>query len=196
MNKDQWLSRWIPLLAERADDTPILELGCGRGADTAILCQHDFKVIGIDMSPQAIKKAKKQIAGAQFYCQDVRAPFPTEVENYKVILASLSLHYFLWKETVDLIDRVYQALASDGILLFRVNSTDDFNYGSKGYPEIEPHYYLVKNQGKRFFDQQDINRLFQSRWNKLAMEEMTINRYWRAKVVWEVVLEKAANPST
>ncbi len=43
----------------------------------------------------------------------------------------------------------------------------------------------------RFFDQSDVVRLFAG-WRTLLLDERTIDRYERPKVVWEVAVETAA----
>ena len=72
-----------------------------------------------------------------------------------------------------------------------MNSTRDRHYGANGRPRIEENYYLVKGRPKRFFDQSDVVRLFTG-WRTLLLEERTIDRYERPKVVWEVAVETAA----
>ena len=51
---DAWLDRWLPLIAERAAGSPVLELGCGPGEDTATLLAANIDVIakeiGLDMA--------------------------------------------------------------------------------------------------------------------------------------------------
>jgi len=64
------------------------------------------------------------------------------------------------------------------------------HYGAIGYPEIEHHYYDVDGEMKRFFDADDVASLFDTRWRRIAVEEMTITRYDKPKTVWEVVANK------
>lgn len=46
-----------------------------------------------------------------------------------------------------------------GILLVQLNSTKDVNHGAVGHEEIEPGFYLVNGERKRFFDQDSIDTL-------------------------------------
>src|SRR5678816_59744 len=94
MTDDPWLERWLPLIASKAEGLPILELGCGSGRDTQVLADVGHRVVGVDLSASAVKKAAARVPNCQFYCQDIRAPFPVQTTN--VVLASLSLHYFPW----------------------------------------------------------------------------------------------------
>jgi len=78
-----------------------------------------------------------------------------------------------------------------GVLLCRLNSTNDHHFGASGHPEIEPNYYLVDGQQKRFFSKAAVQELFATGWCVLHLEERVVHRYAIPKAVWEVVLEKA-----
>ena len=166
-----------------------MELGCGGGRDSEVLAAAGHRVVGIDLSSAAIAKARERVPSAAFHCQDVRATFP--VEHAGVILASLSLHYFPWDETVALVERIRQMLVPNGLLLCRLNSTNDHHHGASGHPAIDENYVLVDGEPKRFFDRAAVDRLFVTGWRVLAQEEGVIARYDHPKSVWEVVLEKA-----
>jgi len=185
-----WLERWLPLLRERAGSSPILELGCGAGADTAPLTTAGLRVIGIDRCAGEIANARVAAPLTELYVQDIRANFPPAATQLGAVLASLSLHYFSWSETLTLIERIFATLRPGGILLCRVNSTNDHNYGASGYPPIEKNYYSVDGESKRFFDADTLCELFGSGWHILAMEEMIIDKYLKPKSVWELLVEK------
>jgi len=187
---DRWLDRWLSLIGERTAGLPILELGCGGGRDSEILAAAGHRVVGIDLSSAAIANARERAPTAAFQCQDVRGAFP--VERAGVVLASLSLHYFPWNETVALVERIRQTLVPNGLLLCRLNSTNDHHHGASGHPAIDANYYLVDGEPKRFFDRAAVDRLFATGWRVLSQEEGVIARYDHPKSVWEVVLEKAA----
>jgi SAM-dependent methyltransferase len=53
---DCWLDRWLALIDQRAGGLPLLELGCGDGRDTEVLGGTGLRVVGIDLSPQAIDR--------------------------------------------------------------------------------------------------------------------------------------------
>lgn len=189
--RDPWLQRWLPLIAQRAAGATILEIGCGSGQDSAMLAAAAHALVGIDLSGRAIAGAKARVPGAQFHCQDLRAPFPVQPGGAGAVVASLSLHYFPWPETLALAQRIRETLRPGGVLLCRLNSTNDHHYGASGHPEIEPHYFMVEGEPKRFFDRADVERMFAAGWRFLALEETTFNRYEHPKTAWEAVLEPA-----
>jgi SAM-dependent methyltransferase len=187
--RDPWLDRWLPLIVERAQGTPVLELGCGSGWDSAILAGAGLAVTGIDRSAEGLAEARRRVPNGTFYEGDIRDGFP-DVNGFGTILASLVLHYFTWEETEELARRLFRCLRHGGVLLVRVNSTEDHEYGASGHPQIAANYYLVDGKPKRFFDRDSMLRLFPGTWNFLNLEERVIQRYRHPKVVWEAVLER------
>jgi SAM-dependent methyltransferase len=186
--KDPWLARWLKLIGERAGRLPVLELGCGGGRDTEVLAAAGHRVIAVDLSPQSVAKARTRVPHAEVHCQDIRAPLPADAAG--VVVASLSLHYFPWPETEALVGRIRGVLSPAGVLLCRLNSTNDHHFGASGHPRIDENFYLVNGEPKRFFDRAAVDRLFSPGWRMLSAEERTIDRYDRPKAAWEVVLEK------
>ena len=185
---DPWLARWLKLIGERAGDLPVLELGCGGGRDTEVLAAAGHRVVAVDLSPESVARARTRVPHAEFHCQDIRAPFPVDAAG--VVVASLSLHYFPWPETEALVDRIRRVLGPAGLLLCRLNSTNDHHFGASGHPAIDENFYLVDGAPKRFFDRAAVDRLFSSGWRMLSAEERTIDRYDLPKAAWEAVLEK------
>jgi len=186
---DPWLDRHLPTLAGGA----VFEIGCGGGRDTRVLVNAGCTVVAIDSASAAIERARAAAPAAEFHCQDLRAPWPTSVSHVDAVVASLSLHYFAWAETVAIVDRIATTVRAGGVLLCRLNSTNDFHYGARGHRAIEPNYYSVDGQPKRFFDRAAVDRLFAEGWNLREVEERTVMRYTYPKVLWEIVATKAAN---
>ena len=63
----------------------------------------------------------------------------------------------------------------------------DINYGSVGYPEIESGLFSVEGQQKRFFTKASVLDYFAKNWQIDHLEEKTIDRYHKPKVIWEFV---------
>lgn len=192
MGGDPWLERWMPLIRERAGPGPVLELGCGTGRDTATLAEAGLQVVALDLSRASIAAAKLRCPSAQFHCQDLRDPFPCGPESTGVVIASLSLHYFDWEETLALVERVRATLRPGGFLVCRLNSTADRHFGAEGHPRIAENFYLVDGAPKRFFDAAAVDALFARGWQVISRREDTSLRYVRPKALWEVIAGKAA----
>lgn len=190
MLSDPWLQRWLALAVSHAGDGPVLEIGCGHGDDTAVLAGAGLKVTAFDLSRTAVAVARARVPSAGIECRDIRDPFPLGEAAAGLVVASLSLHYFGWEETVAIVQRIRQVLRPGGLLLCRLNATDDQHFGASGHPQIEPNYFLVDGQPKRFFDEADISRLFASGWLCRSQQHLVTRKYLQSKALWEVVLER------
>ena len=192
MLSDPWLQRWLASAVAHAGDAPVLESGCGHGDDTAVLAAAGLKVKAFDLSRTAVAVAKARVPTATFECRDIRDPFTVAPGQAGLVVASLSLHYFGWEETVAIVQRVREVLRPGGLLLCRLNSTEDHHFGASGHPQIEPNFFSVDGEPKRFFDEADVNRLFAGGWRRLSLEHFVTRKYLRSKALWEVVLERDA----
>ena len=192
MGHDPWLARWLPTLRARAASGPVLEVGCGAGHDTQTLVQAGLRVVGFDLSPQQVQEARRRAPAAELHCCNVLDPFPLEGSGVPpVIVASLSLHYFGWAQTLQLSERLRRTLAPGGLLLCRLNSTEDHHFGASGHPPIERHYYRVEGAPKRFFDRTDIDALFAHGWRVVGIEHLRTAKYGAPKALWELALESS-----
>lgn len=191
MTDDAWLARWLPAIEARASAGPLLEVGCGAGHDTASLVQVGLRVVAFDISLELVQAARLRAPGAEIHCHSVLEGFPLEGTGVPVIVASLSLHYFSWPQTAQLFERLRQTQATDGLLLCRLNSTQDHHFGATGHPEIERRYHLVDGQPKRFFDHEDLYALFAQGWRIVSILQGHSRKYGATKAFWEVAAERA-----
>lgn len=182
---DSWLTHYDSLLAERKGNA--LDLGCGRGNDTAILLEKDFVVTAADFSKEALGTINSRFPKAKTVFVDLNDPFPFPEDSFQVIIADLSLHYFSQQKTMDILKKISGILVENGLLLARVNSIHDVNYGAGQGREIEPRYYEKDGQKKRFFSKEDIEFFF-GPYGKLQYREETMRRYGEEKVVFELSL--------
>jgi SAM-dependent methyltransferase len=188
-NRDAWLDRWLRELTYCAGTGALLELGCGEGRDTLALSDIG-RVVTADISGKALMQCKQDIPRALPVLLDISRPLPFANASFNVIVASLCLHYFTWDVTRSIRDEIGRCLADKGLLLVRINSTNDIHYGASGYRELEAGLYDVKGQTKRFFSKGDISALFTGAWLIKNMEEMTVDRYAKPKSLWELLIEK------
>lgn len=191
VDTDLWLQRWLPKLFELGEAPALLELGCGEGRDTQFLLGQGFSnLTAFDRSAEAVSRCQQHSAALKCFVHDLREPFPCGSASFDGVLASLCLHYFAWDTTEAIVSEIARVLKPGGLLLCRVNSTHDVHYGAVGYPEIAPHLYEYRGRTKRFFDQQEVEKLFLHGWSCISLEEKQIDRYQHPKVVWEIVLRK------
>lgn len=186
---DLWLDKHSNILTE-SKDTPIIDLGCGLGNDSLYLLERGYKVISCDFFEVAINRVKELVPGAQGMVMDMLNGLPFEDSSIKVLIADLSLHYFYWKDTMRIVNEISRVLTPGGYLLSRLNSTKDINHGANQGTIIEKNYYAINDTMKRFFDKEDIVKLFRG-WNIKYINEYEICRYEFPKILWEIALKNS-----
>ncbi len=182
---DDWLERFQNEINNCK--TPIIDLGCGIGNDTKYLIEKGKEVIPCDFSPIAIQNINKnfpEIKRTKVF--DMTEGLPFEDNSTELIIADLSIHYFIEKVTFFILEEIKRVLKPNGTLLFRVNSINDTNYGAGFGKEIEHHLYEVSIQNgslKRFFDKEDIDKFFDG-WKILYLNEDILRRFLPEKKLW------------
>lgn len=156
---DNWLDDYKEIL-EEYKETEILDLGCGIGADTLYLIERGFHVLSCDFSNEALKSVHKNIPGSKIKQLDMFDPFPFEDAAFSVIIADLSLHYFDHKTTTHIMQEIKRILKEDGILLSRVASVNDVNFGAGVGEMLEKNFYFEGDYTKRFFNQEEVEKYF------------------------------------
>lgn len=177
---------WLELFKDKIDAciTPIIDLGCGSGTDTLYLLQKGKRVIPCDYCENAIESIKKNLPQIEeIECFDMRDGLPFKDNFTNIVIADLSLHYFSEETTFYILEEIRRVLKPNGILIFRVNSTKDNNFMPNDKIEVEPNFYETSVGYKRFFAKEDINRFFVN-WNKVYLNEETMERYGHEKVLW------------
>lgn len=189
---DLWLDEYQDIL-ENNRCNEILDLGCGIGADTLYLIERGFKVLSCDFSNEALKSVQSNIAHSKTLYLDMMKKFPIKDHTYSLIIADLSLHYFDNATTIHIMNEIKRILKKDGILLARVASVNDFNFGAGVGEQLEKNYYFEGDYTKRFFDSNDINKYFGIIGN-VEMEETSMTRaeaeYSKPKMLYKVKVEK------
>ena len=156
---DPWLDEYQDDLAARQDST-ILDLGCGIGANTAYLIERNYRVLWADYSLAALSSIRAYIPKSETTYVDMSRPLPFRDHNFDVIVADISLHYFDTTETVALMKEIRRILKPGGVLLARVSSINDTHYGAGSGRELEPRFYDHGSYAQRYFNEADIDRFF------------------------------------
>lgn len=189
LHYDDWLNPFTDIIDATA--LPIIDLGCGEGNNVMYLLEKRKKVIPCDYSEAALLNVQKRFPELkEVFCFDMTLGLPFENNSSDIVICDLSLHYFTEKTTLTILEEIKRILTPNGILLFRVNSTKDFNHGAGQGIEIEPHLYENNGSFKRFFDKQDFNKLFTD-WETLYLKEETMSRYTQEKIVWRGAMKVA-----
>lgn len=189
---DFWLDKFIVELSTKKN-TLVLDLGSGFGNDTDFLLKLGFDVISADISFSSLNFFVKQIYNSKPVQLDIRKVLPFPKSRFGIILANLSLHYFCYEQTNQIIKELASISKPDGLLLLRVNSKSDqslLDFSINGKERIEKDFFVVKGIPRRYFDEQNIQLFFSSFWKVITINEKMINYHGNNKRVWEVFLRK------
>lgn len=181
---DGWLSKYNEYLVP---GSRVLDLGCGSGINISILLHYKLNVTASDFSQNALEIVESQFPEVKTSCFDMTDEFPFHENSFDIVIADLSLHYFSWSNTNKIIDEVSRVLKSSGVLFARVHSINEIE--SERLMPIERNYYFVNGYNRRYFDIEDIQKLFFD-WNINSVEEKEIYRYNNKKKVFEIFVTK------
>lgn len=186
---DNWLNDYKSIL-EKIKDKKALDLGCGVGQDTKYLLKQGFKVISTDISNEALDKLKSVIPNSHVEQIDMTKPFPFE-EEFGLVNANLSIHYFDWKTTKQIFSEVNRILKKEGIFVGRVNSDKIEGYNIEQAKKIEDHFYYNVSYNKfyRLFNQKQFEELTKE-WKILVLKENITVRADNKKALWEFIFQK------
>lgn len=189
---DTWLDAYQGDL-DQAKGRQVLDLGCGTGADTQYLIERGYSVLSADYSRSALQSIRRFIPGSETQYVDMNAPFPFSDEQFPVIVADMSLHYFDRKKTVQLMREIKRVLTHGGVLLARVSSVNDVAYGAGSGRELEKRFYDHGGYAQRYLTEQDVENFF-GLIGRYTFRENAMTRqdsyYSRPKIMYEVRVVK------
>lgn len=132
----------------------ILDLGCGLGEDDIIFAQKGHTVIATDFAEIVIQKnieRLKETPNLYFEVLDITGDFPYEANEFDIVYARLSLHYFTDAKTREIFDEIHRVLKPNGYLCFICKSTDDKLYGQG--TKIEKDMFEENGHIRHFFSE-------------------------------------------
>lgn len=110
----------------------ILELGCGRGNDALFFARHGNEVIAIDFSEVVTEKLQAAyggVPGVHFEVGEISHALGFHDNEFDVVYARLSLHYFRDQVTRQIFQEIHRILKPGGLLCFMCKSRKDPLYG-------------------------------------------------------------------
>ncbi len=111
------------------DGDSVLDIGCGAGVPIARSLARRCRVTGVDLSPEMLRHARRNVPDAHFICDDIMcvdlppAGFDAVVAFYTVFHLPRELH-------AELFHRVYRWLRPRGLFLCTLSA-----YSEDGYTE-------------------------------------------------------------
>jgi SAM-dependent methyltransferase len=175
-----WGGLWTgPFLAplREARVRTILELGCGTGNDAARLAAEGYSVTAIDLSGEAIDRARARFGSmATFAVADMtqRLPFPDR--DFDAVMSNVAMHMFPDRVTRAVFAEVERLVRPGGLFLFHVNSLEDRPLRGRWLParELETDYVVEESgQTMHFFSEAYLRELLTG-WRELRLEPVQI----------------------
>ncbi|MFW5945651.1 MAG: class I SAM-dependent DNA methyltransferase [Candidatus Natronoplasma sp.] len=131
-------------------DPRIIDLGCGDGRDTDYLRRKGADVVGIDLSKEMIKLARKKYPECGFLCSDMRdTVFPDD--TFHGAWASTSLTNIPKSELSSVENEIYRILEKGSIFCFsfKVGEGEGFEESIvEGFETYQSYYTMdeLKNE--------------------------------------------------
>lgn len=137
----------------------VLELGCGDGKTLSSLVSCGFKATGIDISPSALKLARKKVGRkAKLVVGDV-CSLPFRSNFFDAVVAVHVLGHLTAKERKKAVVEIKRVLCSGGLLFFEGFSRSDFRFGAG--VEVERNTFRrANNVWYHYFSVAEAKRLF------------------------------------
>lgn len=179
-NDLDWEGRWTrPFLMplREAGARSVLELGCGTGNDAARLADAGFSVTAVDLSGEAIERARGRFGSmARFVVADMteRLPFPDGA--FDAVMSNVAMHMFPDRVTRAVFAEVGRLVRPGGLFLFHVNALEDRALRARRLParELAPDYIVeASGQTMHFFSESYLREIL-GEWRDLDLASVPI----------------------
>lgn len=179
INKDLEEDLWIEKYKTYLNSTgKCLDLGCGIGQYSKQLIKYGYDVISADISDIALNKVKD--FNENVVKLDMRDKLPFQDNEFDLVFANLSIHYFSDEDTRKLMLEIKRILKEDGLFIGSVNGIEGLKVIGNETKEIEYHFYEYKDKLIRLFDINDIKK-YLADFNIIKIDERETIRFKHKK---------------
>ena len=176
-----WAGLWtspflVPL--RQAGVRTILELGCGTGNDAARLAGEGYAVTAIDLSGEAIERARARFGSlAQFLVADMTRRLPFSDGSFDAVMSNVAAHMFPDQVTRAVFAQVGRLVRAGGLFVFHVNSLQDRPLRARGLParEVEPDYVAEESGQTVHFFSEDYLRELLAGWQQVHLVPVPVS---------------------
>lgn len=188
INKELEIDMWIDEYNEYLKNNgKCLELGCGIGQYSKRFMEYGYEVISTDISDIALNEVKKINKNTKKL--DMSEPLPFKDNEFDLVFANLSIHYFSEKVTKQLIEEIFRVLKKEGLFVGSVNGTEGYNHIKDTAIEIENNFYFNKNKYIHLFDEKELNKYF-NKFDIKRIERREVERFDHNKNYWIFIVKK------
>ena len=115
---------WAEQLESRlADGDRVLELGCGAGMPDTQLLAARFRVTGVDISAEQVRRARANVPGATFIHADFTA-LELEPASFEAVAAFYSFNHVPRDLLASAFSRIHSWLVPEGLFLVSLGVSD------------------------------------------------------------------------
>lgn len=139
---------------------------------------YGYEVTSSDISDIALEKVKE--FNSNVIKLDMKEKLPFSDNEFDLVFANLSIHYFSDKDTKKLMLEIKRILKKDGLFIGSVNGLEGYEKIKDTAIEIEKHYWFNKNKYIRLFDKEDLKK-YLSIFNITNIEERETIRFEHKK---------------
>lgn len=147
INKPSIFAEWV--LEYLPKGGALVDLGAGQAQDSRFFATKGFEVLATDLSQHALDLVKEKSTAVSYKAVNLAYPLPFADEQFDVVYAHLSLHYFDTTTTEKLFAEIHRVLRPGGTLAALFNSDQDPEI--RDGEEIEPNYIKLDGIRKRYF---------------------------------------------
>ena len=154
------------------DGKKVVELGCGNGRDAVFFAKNNIDVLAIDQSESSIKNLndKYENNNIEFIADDFIKTNRLVESEFNYVYSRFTMHSISEEEEDVLLQRVYDTLKEEGLLLIEVRSVKDDIYGLG--KEITRNTYVYNEHSRRFIVMDElINKLNSVGFNIIFADE-------------------------
>lgn len=176
---------WAEQLTSRLDDgARLLDLGCGAGVPDTKLFAQRFRVTGVDISPEQIKRARVNVPDAVFIESDFTA-LDFDPGSFEAVVAFYSFNHVPRDLLEGLFGRIRTWLVPPGLFLVSLGTSD--TEGWTGDFLGAPTFFSS-------FPPETNSRLLEEAGFERLLDELVTFRELEGEATFQWVLARASNP--
>jgi SAM-dependent methyltransferase len=180
-----WINKYEGLIFKKAG--ALLDLGCGIGQYSKYFADNGFTVTAADISERALSKLSEASDNIKTVKLDMTEPLPFSDNEFDIVFANLSIHFFSKFETEALMLEIKRILKNGGLFIGSCNSSAAYKYIADSSTVIEEGFYLEDGgRSVRLFDRKQFEYFFADFENIVLTETETV-RFNKSKNMWEFI---------
>ena len=110
----------------------VLDLGCGAGVPVTRQLAQAYRVLGVDLSPEMIARARAHVPMASFVCADAM-DLDLEAESLDAVVSFYAVFHIPRERHRELFERIYGWLAPGGSFLATLAQRDEPAYTEEDF---------------------------------------------------------------